>query len=30
MIESEELLEWVEYVGNFYGILCVFVIENIE
>ncbi|MCH2050107.1 MAG: guanylate kinase [Trichodesmium sp. ALOHA_ZT_67] len=30
MIESEELLEWAEYAGNFYGTPRVPVIENIE
>lgn len=30
MIEIEELLEWIEYIGNFYGILSIFVIKNIK
>ena len=30
MIETEELLEWAEYAGNFYGTPSIPVIENIE
>ncbi|MEM1170380.1 MAG: guanylate kinase [Cyanobacteria bacterium P01_H01_bin.35] len=30
MIESEELLEWAEYAGNFYGTPSIAVIENIK
>ncbi len=30
MIESEELLEWAEYAGNFYGTPSIPVIENIK
>ncbi|NEQ37685.1 MAG: guanylate kinase [Okeania sp. SIO3I5] len=30
MIESEELLEWAEYAGNFYGTPSIPVMENIQ